>query len=40
MRKSNWIIAAILLVASLVFLWLWQALEFNLVDNPDRKSVV
>ena len=34
MRKSNWIIAAILLVASLVFLWLWQALEFNLVDNP------
>ena len=34
MRKSNWIIASILLVASLVFLWLWQALEFNLVDNP------
>ena len=34
MRKSNWIIAAILLVASLVFLWLWQTLQFNLVDNP------
>lgn len=34
MRKSNWIIAAILLVASLVFLWLWQALQFNLVDSP------
>ena len=34
MRQSNWIIAAILFVASLVFLWLWQALEFNLVDNP------
>lgn len=34
MRKSNWIIAAILLVASLAFLWLWQALQFNLVDNP------
>lgn len=34
MRKSNWVIAAILLVASLAFLWLWQALQFSLVDNP------
>lgn len=34
MRKSNWVIAAILFVASLVFLWLWNALQFNLVDNP------
>lgn len=34
MRKSNWIIAIILFVASLAFLWLWQALQFNLVDNP------
>lgn len=34
MRKSNWIIVTILFVASLVFLWLWHALQFNLVDNP------
>ncbi|MEC4271999.1 hypothetical protein VJ923_02330 [Adlercreutzia sp. R25] len=34
MRKSNWIIAAVLLLASVLFLWLWQALQFNLVDNP------
>lgn len=34
MRKSNWIIIAILVVASVVFLWIWQALQFNLVDNP------
>jgi hypothetical protein len=34
MRKSNWIIAAVLLVASVLFLWMWHALQFNLVDNP------
>lgn len=34
MRKSNWIIVAILVVASILFLWMWQALQFNLVDNP------
>lgn len=34
MRKSNWIIAAILLLASVAFLWIWHALQFDLVDNP------
>lgn len=34
MRKSNWIIIAILVAASLVFLWLWHTLQFDLVDNP------
>lgn len=34
MRKSNWIIAVVLLVASVVFLWVWHALQFDLVDNP------
>lgn len=34
MRKSNWIIVAILVVASVLFLWMWQALQFNLVDDP------
>lgn len=34
MRKSNWIIAAILVVASIFFLWLWYYLQFNLIDDP------
>lgn len=34
MRKSNWLIAAILVLASIFFLWLWFYLGFNLVDNP------
>ncbi|MCI2240988.1 hypothetical protein [Adlercreutzia faecimuris] len=34
MRKSNWIIVAILAAASAFFLWLWYYLSFNLVDNP------
>lgn len=34
MRKSNWIIIAILVAASLVFLWLWHTLQFDVVDNP------
>lgn len=34
MRKSNWVIVAILATASAVFLWLWWALQFNLVDSP------
>ena len=34
MRKSNWIIAAVLLLASIVFLWVWHALQVDLVDNP------
>lgn len=34
MRKSNWIIVAILVAASAFFLWLWYYLNFNLVDNP------
>lgn len=34
MRKSNWIIIAILVAASVLFLWMWHALQFDLVDNP------
>lgn len=34
MKKSNWTIVAILVVASIFFLWLWYYLNFNLVDNP------
>ena len=34
MRKSNGIIIAIFVAASVVFLWLWHALQFDLVDNP------
>ncbi|WP_251198326.1 hypothetical protein [Anaerotardibacter muris] len=34
MKKSNWIIVAILVVASIVFLAMWYALGFNLVDDP------
>ena len=34
MRKSNWIIVAILVIASIVFLAMWYTLGFNLVDDP------
>ena len=34
MRKSNWIILAVLASASAFFLWLWYYLNFSLVDNP------
>lgn len=34
MRKSNIAIIAILAAASIFFLWLWNHLHFNLVDNP------
>lgn len=34
MKKSNWLIAAILVVASIVFLVMWYVLGFNLVDDP------
>lgn len=34
MRKSNWVIVAILVVASVIFLAMWYALGFNLVDDP------
>lgn len=34
MRKSNWIIIAILVVASIIFLAMWFGLGFNLVDSP------
>ncbi len=34
MKKSNILIVAILVVASIIFLWLWYALQFNLVDDP------
>lgn len=34
MRKSNWLIAAIAVVAAAALLWLWFALGFNHVDTP------
>lgn len=34
MRKSNIAIIAILVVASIVFLWMWFYFGFNLVDDP------
>ena len=34
MRKSNWIILAVLAVAAGFFLWLWYYLGFNFVDDP------
>lgn len=35
MRKSNIIIIAILVVASVFFLWLWNYLGFSLIDGKD-----
>lgn len=35
MRKSNVFIIAILIVASIAFLWLWNYLQFNLVHGLD-----
>lgn len=35
MRKSNVIIIAILMVASIAFLWLWNYLGFHLIDGRD-----
>lgn len=34
MRKSNWIILAVIVAASAFFLWLWYYLRLNLVHNP------
>lgn len=34
MRKSNWMIAGIFVVASVIFLAMWYGLGFNLVDDP------
>lgn len=34
MRKSNWLVIAIAVVASAVLLWLWFSLGFNHVDDP------
>ena len=34
MRKSNWIILAVLVITSIFFLWLWYYLKFDLVDHP------
>lgn len=35
MRKSNIIIVVILMVASIFFLWLWNFLDFHLIDMRD-----
>lgn len=34
MRKSNWLIIAVAVVASFLLLWAWFALGFNHVDDP------
>lgn len=34
MKKSNWILLAVLVVISAFLLWLWYYLGFNRVDNP------
>lgn len=34
MRKSNWIVLGIVVVASIIFLWMWFFFGFNYVDNP------
>jgi hypothetical protein len=34
MKKSNWVIVAILVIASIIFLGMWYFLGFNVVDNP------
>lgn len=34
MRKSNWIIVGILVVASIIFLAMWFTMGFNVVDDP------
>lgn len=34
MRKSNWIIIAIIVVASIIFLGMWYYFGFNYVDDP------
>lgn len=34
MKKSNWIILGILVIASIFYLVLWYVLGFNLVDDP------
>lgn len=35
MRKSNVIIVVILVAASLIFLWIWNYLNFSLIDPAD-----
>lgn len=34
MKKSNWLIAGLLVVASVIFLAMWYVLGFNLIDDP------
>ena len=34
MRKSNWLVATLAVVASAALLWAWFALGFNHVDDP------
>ncbi len=34
MKKSNWIILAVLAIGAGFFLWLWYYLGFNFVDDP------
>ncbi len=34
MKKSNWLIAGLLVVASVIFLAMWYVMGFNLIDDP------
>lgn len=34
MKKSNWLIVGLLVVASVIFLAMWYILGFNLIDDP------
>jgi hypothetical protein len=34
MKKNNFVVVLVLLIASIFLLWLWFAKQFNLVDNP------
>lgn len=34
MKKSNWLIVGLLVVASVIFLAMWYVLGFNLIDDP------
>lgn len=34
MKKSNWIVLAVMVIVSIFLLWLWYFLGFNHVDDP------
>lgn len=34
MKKSNWLIVGLFVVASVIFLAMWYVMGFNLIDDP------